>query len=42
MLRASPVVDKELDKSVSKGFYSYAQALNTLEIRVIAKFCQEI
>ena len=40
MLRAVPVVDKQLDKSVSKGFYSYAQALNTLEIQVIAKFCQ--
>jgi len=42
MLRASPVVDKQLDKSVSKGFYSYAQALNTLESQVIAIFKQEL
>ena len=38
MLRASRVVDKQLDKSVSKGFYSYAQARNALESQVIAIF----
>jgi hypothetical protein len=42
MLRASPVLDKQLDKSVSKGFYSYAQTRTALEIEVIAIFKQEL